>query len=227
MLFDYNNHNYDPEAYEKELSKQSKKKHHNKNNKKSSLASSPFKTSPHESYPRRPLIGSPYVNSTSKKIHKKSVRMYAVFSKASPDIPVTFTSSFDEATHVAQLLIYKNHYAHFKLWCALHNISPVPPYPSDAYDDYLLSLYGAPDPSDPDADFDTSFSTKEIPDTDIFSIKELSYSPDDIASFLRMFTQCFPLDLRYDHLEEYERFILDNGLLVDSSCSKDPITGEP
>ena len=145
---------------------------------------------------RAPLFAPRYVYSSSKTPFKKNIHIYAVFQKHNQDIPVCFASSFDEACYAAKISIFKHHFPHFKLWCDLRHLSPT--FDSPQYEEYVNSIFDSPD---------------DVPPEDQYLIKELFYSPDDIASFLRMFAHCAPLDLPHDHPEEYENWILDNGLV--------------
>lgn len=154
-----------------------------------------------------------HLHSSTNKPLKKNLKIYGVFKRSAPDMPISFSFSHDEALYIANFTLYLHHYEHFKLWCHFRNFSDYS-FDSQSWAQYLT---------------DSVFSdTKFIDPEDDLIIKELRYGLDDFASFMRMFARCKPLDLPHDRPDEYETYIIESNLTVDRKRSKkyDPVAAE-
>ena len=137
--------------------------------------------------------------------------IYGVFSKKDPDFQgfpvdshpspaelmqhydiITIVSSPKEAAKAVDKLVYFNHISHFVLWCQSHECADTCSSVYPSWEKYKLDVIG------PEA------LSEEYREYSIFS---LNYTRKDLASILRVFSNCRPLLLPEEAPIELQHYL--------------------
>jgi len=124
-------------------------------------------------------------------VAKDSVICYGIFPSHNSNKLLCVVSSLEEATEAIGRFTYYNNYDHFKSWCVQHvkDDTKIPSYTSELWNEYLTSCL---DPDDP---------------KNIYSIAKMHLSAVEVASMMRMFYNCVPLDFSFAAPEEEPMYI--------------------
>lgn len=137
---------------------------------------------------------------------KNYVSLYGVFEKnpsIDPDHPqpkdlastqmISIAPSKNEAMAAVDKVIYFNHFEHYKLWCETRNLTIGCREPSwDQYKKDVITLKG----------YNEEFGN--------YSIYCMSYSPKNVATFLRVFSKTAPLLMDYEDPTELHTYLAQN-----------------
>lgn len=125
---------------------------------------------------------------TAKKQSKPlpPVVLWAVVDNEFPDDPVTFTATRQEALIALDQYLYLKHYKHFRLWCPLHG------YEVDHGEAW--------------ATYSKTISQTEYNGSPLYTIVQIDYEPNVIASLLRTYHGCVPMGCPFDTDEELGEF---------------------
>ena len=150
-----------------------------------------------------------------RKLSKnKAIVLYGIFLKkeldTTPDIDttdatpaqlmqhydiVTVAPSYQDACKVLDKLVYFNHFDHFSLWCQSHGYTDTCAATFPSWEKYRCQVIGQ----------DTY--NEEIHKYSVFT---LTYTCDDLASILRIFSNCRPLLLPYEMPIELQSYLSHN-----------------
>lgn len=131
-------------------------------------------------------------NAAAKSNKKPKVKlpsfipMWAVIDNDYPDDPVTFVSTYDEAIMALDQYLYLKHYTHFRQWCPLHG------YKVDHSKAWLA--------------YSKTVLREEYIGSPLYTIVQINYEPNVIASLLRAYNHCTPMGLPFDTPEEIDEF---------------------
>ncbi len=116
------------------------------------------------------------------------ITMWAVIDNEDPDEPVTFTATRHDAIIALDQYLYLKHYAHFRLWCGLHNLEVDHGTSWSEYARMVINSEILPD--------------QEAP----YTIVKIDYEANVIASLLRTHNHCTPLGCPFDTDEELDAY---------------------
>ena len=116
----------------------------------------------------------------------KPVILWAVIDNANPDFPISFTASKEDAYIALDQYLYLKHYAHFRLWCPVHG------YKVDHAKAWLA--------------YSRSIIELEYNGEPLYSVAQVNYDPNVIASLLRSVNNCIPMGCPFDTNEELADF---------------------
>ena len=142
---------------------------------------------------------------TTKKQQKPlpPIVLWAVIDNENPDVPVTFTATRQEALIALDQYLYLKHYAHFRLWCPLHG------YEVDHGEAW--------------ATYSKTITQTEYNGAPLYTIVQIDYEPNVIASLLRSYHNCVPMGCPFDtdeELEDFSAYLAEKSEAVEKGTAK-------
>ena len=122
------------------------------------------------------------------------VIMWAVIDNEKPDEPVTFTATRHDAVVALDQYLYLKHYAHFRLWCQVHDCK------IDHGPNWVRYSKAV---------IEGEFREGDAP---LYTIIKVDYDPNVIASLLRSYNRCIPMGCPFDtdeELDDYSAYFSD------------------
>ncbi len=162
----------------------------NKNNSKSITQEAVIKKS------RETTLGK----AMKKKVKpsKPMVVWSIVDNEVNPDMPITFTSTKDEAIIALDQYLYLKHYKHFRAWCALRDLKVDH---TNNWKEYAKNIIHTDQKGHP-----------------VYVIVKIDYGPDMIASLLRYVSDSPIMGCPFDTEEEiaaYSEYLSDKAIRVE------------